>query len=706
MNMQDYPPQGIPVNWGEDYQLTHFWGYSDKNETQSHGYDARYESKSGNKKVISFFKCDEHGEWSFGFPDPESRPLYGLNTVRDDEPVYVVEGCKCAFALHLLGLPAVTSSNGSSSASRSDWTSISDVNEVIILPDNDASGLKYAEDVASILSSGANTTISIACLSGLESNGDIVDWIQQRLPDWDGYSELPLDAVDILREVLLEEIKKVRIIHEVPEQVEIEEKVDARPEYPIDALGSILGDITRVIAASKQAPLSLCANSVLGAASLAVQGRANVQMDGMQIATSLFLITIARSGERKSSTYNLALDPHRKIQQIWMKEFKEEERQFKIRHELWEKAKSNILRDTSKKYNKFDVGQKYDAQRADLEELGAEPEAPMRPILITGDPTIESLQRQVAEHYPYMGLITSEGAQFLGGFSLSNDNSVRTASALSSMWDGGELSVLRINRDPICCDDTRLTLHLMAQPDVAKAFVGDKRMKDQGILNRCLYSDAETLIGSRMYKSSHPQMTDAFKAFESRIFTIMERQKAFYREQIPKVESMSVTPEAKELWIDFFNECERESGKGRRYESMQGYTSKVGENCLRISGVLEIFDSKESLEISQKSMSNAIRLMRFYLAEAEHLLGAVETSSDANELWEWIRNKRSNPESPLTGTELAKNAPNKFRDKKTYVRLMQELESEGKAQLIPSKKGIRWKVSKDANTQRTQDSAA
>ncbi len=58
-----------------------------------------------------------------------------------------------------------------------------------------------------------------------------------------------------------------------------------------------------------QAPDSVCAQSVLGAAALSCQPYANISIDSREIPLSIFLLTVAESGDRKSGTDKAALKP-------------------------------------------------------------------------------------------------------------------------------------------------------------------------------------------------------------------------------------------------------------------------------------------------------------------------------------------------------------------------------------------------------------
>jgi hypothetical protein len=70
--------------------------------------------------------------------------------------------------------------------------------------------------------------------------------------------------------------------------------------YPVDALGPLKRAVEAVHGLT-QAPVAIPAQSALAIASLAVQGFAQVETLSGPKPTSLYLLTIAGSGERKSA---------------------------------------------------------------------------------------------------------------------------------------------------------------------------------------------------------------------------------------------------------------------------------------------------------------------------------------------------------------------------------------------------------------------
>jgi len=87
--------------------------------------------------------------WAVGAM-PEPRPLYRLPHLAQPGLVYVTEGEKAADAGVAIGLDVTTSPGGCEAPAKADWSPLAG-KDVVILPDNDAAGEKYAEIVSGIL---------------------------------------------------------------------------------------------------------------------------------------------------------------------------------------------------------------------------------------------------------------------------------------------------------------------------------------------------------------------------------------------------------------------------------------------------------------------------------------------------------------------------------------------------------------------------
>ena len=117
--------------------------------------------------------------WSVGAM-PEPRPLYRLRDIIDADVVYVLEGEKAVDAAVSIGLNATTCSGGCGAVSQTDWSPLAG-KRVVIIPDNDTPGRKFAETVAGILVS-MDCEVHIIDLGDdwpeLPEKGDLDDWCE------------------------------------------------------------------------------------------------------------------------------------------------------------------------------------------------------------------------------------------------------------------------------------------------------------------------------------------------------------------------------------------------------------------------------------------------------------------------------------------------------------------------------------------------
>ena len=56
------------------------------------------------------------------------------------------------------------------------------------------------------------------------------------------------------------------------------------------------------------------------------------------------------------------------------------------------------------------------------------------------------MQRLFAEANPALGLFSDEGATFLGGWGMQDDNQAATGGMLSKLWDGSPIKRIRADK--------------------------------------------------------------------------------------------------------------------------------------------------------------------------------------------------------------------------------------------------------------------
>ena len=332
--------------------------------------------------------------------------------------------------------------------------------------------------------------------------------------------------------------------------------------FPVDSLGPVLSGVVKAIDAKTQAPLPICANSVLAVSTLAVQGHADVVLPtGQRKPLSEFFITIAGSGERKSAADSLATEPIKEYERQLEAQYKADCENFKIIHAAWSKQRDQLLNDKN-------ANRELSAKKQALAELGPEPEAPLLPIYLCGGPTIEGLYRLLREGQPSVGLFSDEGGAFVGGHAMSEDHRLKTAAGLSKLFDGEPLKRPRAGEGTYILRGKRLSLHLLVQPRVAVNIFNDENLRDQGVLSRMLAVHPVSAVGTRFWKDPEPEHFRGLSHFSGTIGAILRTppRMADGERNVLAPRALTLSDEATRIWKGFSDFVERQSGPGGEYE--------------------------------------------------------------------------------------------------------------------------------------------
>ena len=197
---------------------------------------------------------------------------------------------------------------------------------------------------------------------------------------------------------------------------------------------------------------------------------------------SLFIVTVAETGERKTASDHEASWPIRKREEALREKRDGELLAYQNDLAAWEKAREVAL-----KAGKGDRT----ATKTALDALGPKPSATPEALLTCPEPTFEGLCKLYASGWPSLGIYSDEGGLFIGGHGMSDEAKLRTAAGLSKLWDSGAVRRVRAGDGTIWLPGRRLSVHLMAQPDVAAIMFGDPLLLGQGLLSRVLVSAPE-----------------------------------------------------------------------------------------------------------------------------------------------------------------------------------------------------------------------
>lgn len=425
-------------------------------------------------------------------------------------------------------------------------------------------------------------------------------------------------------------------------------ELDPPAPFPMAALPPILADYGNVIQRCTQAPDALVGNSLLAAASLAVQPHASVVLPhGASVPASLYVVSVAESGERKSAVDRLVLHAHN----------------------AFEKTKCDDAREQAEQY-----------ARLDKQAKETEP-APRAAVFLTSDPTVEGLCKLLHAGLPSVGVFSAEGGRFLGGHGMSDDMALRTAAGLSLFWDGSPVDRVRSGDGASKLFGRRVAMHLMAQPRATFAWLSNPVLRDQGLFSRCLVAYPHSTAGTRMFRDEKADQTPAAVAYGARMEELLAGKwpiNEFYELQ---PQQMGLSNAARRLWISMHDQIER--GISGDLKPIRGLASKAAEHMARIAAVLTVVTDPSASTVSEDAMQRSALVLEFYLGEAMRLSDTQplhEKSDQAALLWAWLaqRGKRF-----ISLPELVQCGPSKLRKAESMRTVMDVLADHYMARKAP-----------------------
>jgi hypothetical protein len=427
--------------------------------------------------------------------------------------------------------------------------------------------------------------------------------------------------------------------------------------YPVHALGPLRA-VVEAVQGATQAPIALPAASALAAASLAVQAHADVEALGGGCPASLYFLTVAASGERKSACDKPVLRGLRTFEAEKGEEHMAAMKAWKRDAEAYDAKRKAVLRAVGS-----DKADKATAARADLEALGDEPDPPLLSDRTCSEPTLEGIFRSFLHGQPSLALFSDEAGQFLGGFAMSADHRVKTLAGLNKLWDGAEIQRTRAGEGVFTLRGRRMALHLMAQPVVMRDFLADRMAGGLGFLPRCLICEPPSAIGTRFHANARHD-DSALAAFEAKLKRVLAHDMPTAKDgQTLRPRLLPLDPDARTLLVKYSDFIEAAQAPRGHLSHVTGHASKSAEQAARIAGVLTLWRDLNASTVTAQDMRDGIALAQFYLSEAVRLADAAAVSQEidrAEALRKWLLESWTHPE--ILTRDVVRRGPNAIRE--------------------------------------------
>ena len=455
-----------------------------------------------------------------------------------------------------------------------------------------------------------------------------------------------------------------------PEPLPLRRALPPAEPFPLAALGPVLQSAAQAIMDRVQCPDAIAAQSVLGAASLAVQAHADVIIPatGHSRPLSLFLVTVAASGERKSAADGEALAPLHRREEALRDQCARARPLYDNAKAAWEEARKRAL---GRAKGDFAAG------RDALDALGPPPVPPPAPMLLVREPTLGGLHKLFGEAEPSLGLFSDEAGGFLGGHGMSEENRLHMAAGLSELWDGAPIRRVRVGDGATILPGRRLAAHLMIQPGIADRLLSNVELGQQGLLSRLLVAAPGSLAGTRLQRAADPRSRSALDAYSLRLSDLLELEVLKHNGGL-QPRRLELDGRAAGLWRAFADDTERQLGPGGLLEPVRGFANKLPEHAARLAGVIQLVETPLAGGIGGEAMERGIALARFYASEALRLFhtGTIPPEvAQAELLLNWLH---ADWGKPLVGiSHVYQRGPNSIRTKAKARAAINVLEEHG-----------------------------
>jgi len=248
----------------------------------------------------------------------------------------------------------------------------------------------------------------------------------------------------------------------------------------------------------------------------------------------------------------------------------------------------------------------------------------------------------------------------------------------------------------------------MMQEKLATEFFNDESMRNQGLLSRFIIAFPQSLVGQRRYIPVDLSKTSEMQSYYTHVEELLEEQLPMRIDEKTSLNlneleprTVALTPGAKGVWVEAYENIEAESGNGKLFELIEGFAGKAAEHIIRLAGILAVFDNIQCKAIEKPCVEAAIALMEYYLNERVRITNMAAPNQElvaAQKLLDWIHEKKLRI---VTMPDIYRCGPNRTQganDARKIARALvdhgwlQKLNGSHKSEIDQRKSRETWKV--------------
>lgn len=446
--------------------------------------------------------------------------------------------------------------------------------------------------------------------------------------------------------------------------------------YPVQQFPPVLRNVIQALHNNTQIPVELIGNVVLAATSLTCQSLIEVIQPhtNMPEPCSLYLMTIAESGEGKTTINKQVMKPCYTFAAELIQQYEQQIIDYKKKFKLWKIRQQALESNLRQAIKKGYPGE--DEEHEISKHAQNEPLRPPRPNFIYEDTSLKALVEGLSEH-PEAGFISDEAITFFKSYLKNNPG------LLNKAWDGEMFDFRRADGE-IYQITPHLTFSLMSQPGVFMDYIKKHGVsaRASGFLSRFLIAWPESSIGERQNTQAAIETEYDLNIFYERIAELLAQNRIPFSDTTAQKKKLTLTDEALALWKENRAQIERKLAPGSEWEHIRDIASKASANTLRISALFQYFHKDSAESIQSGVVECAIKVIDWYLAQAERIFYPMseryQFEQDVRELHSWIMDRiNQNNGSAILKNDLEKYGPHRLRRTEKLTPVLNQLISQG-----------------------------
>lgn len=580
---------------------------------------------------------DGKGGWLWSVKGCQVVPYRLHKWLEHSGTIYVVEGEKDVESLEALGLDATCNSGGAGKW-KPEHSKYLMGRDVVILADNDDAGRAHARAVAQSLD-GIAISVRIIELPGLEPKGDVSDWIDNH-----GDAAEPEIIVANLEQLVAQaelyqrdnvtdtadvEVGKVGVDETEPIEAERpKERVERFQPFPTNALPEPVQSFVVAGAKAIGCDASYLALPLLTTLAAAIGNTRCIQLKrGWSEPAILWTAIVGDSGTMKSPALEVVLSPVR-------------DRQRRVLADHADAMKQH--RDDLLRYDRDLAGWKKTKGGGEPPE---KPEEPIAERYWCDDPTIEALVVLLLHQWRGLLMVRDELAGWIGSFDRYSGGKGGDVARWLEMFGGRSMVVDRKTGIPRTLFVPRAAVSVAGgiQPEILRRCLG-QQYRDNGLAARLLLACPPRTPKRWTEADISPEAEASISALLDRLYSL--EPTVSDDDELQPI-NIGLTPEAKRLWVKFYNEHAQESSEltgdlSAAWSKLEGYAARFALVIHFARWAADDPDLQTHDAVDQVSIDAGIRLSRWFGHEARRvyaILAESDDDRDVRRLVEWIEGK-------------------------------------------------------------------